>query len=161
MAHGGIQSQNDVGNNDICHTVDKAITKHKPRNNMALSSILSQESTCMTSYRGHSVTSYRGRSVTSYRGRAVTSNAARERSRVQTLRSAFEELQKRLPSVPADTKLSKLDILLLATTYIKHLTDTLDGHDTKPLESSEIKYSQRDLAHPTKVRAIIILSKSM
>ncbi|XP_055459553.1 transcription factor 24, partial [Psammomys obesus] len=63
-------------------------------------------------------------------GRPAAANAARERSRVQTLRHAFLELQRTLPSVPPDTKLSKLDVLLLATTYIAHLTRSLqDGTD--------------------------------
>ncbi|KAJ1192376.1 hypothetical protein NDU88_001683 [Pleurodeles waltl] len=58
-------------------------------------------------------------------GRPAAANAARERSRVQTLRHAFLELQRTLPSVPPDTKLSKLDVLILATTYIAHLTRSL------------------------------------
>ncbi|XP_077443480.1 transcription factor 24-like [Stigmatopora argus] len=53
-------------------------------------------------------------------------NAARERSRVRNLRQAFLSLQAALPSVPPDTKLSKLDVLLLATNYIAYLTKTLD-----------------------------------
>lgn len=53
-------------------------------------------------------------------------NAARERSRVRNLRQAFQSLQAALPSVPPDTKLSKLDVLVLATNYIAHLTETLD-----------------------------------
>ncbi|XP_004566316.1 transcription factor 24 isoform X1 [Maylandia zebra] len=53
-------------------------------------------------------------------------NAARERSRVRNLRQAFHTLQAALPSVPPDTKLSKLDVLVLATNYIAHLTETLD-----------------------------------
>ncbi|XP_072016651.1 transcription factor 23-like [Amphiura filiformis] len=57
----------------------------------------------------------------------VHCNAARERSRVKTLRDAFLDLQKSLPSVPPDTKLSKLDVLVLATTYIAHLMKSLDG----------------------------------
>uniref|UniRef100_G3NJJ0 Transcription factor 23 n=2 Tax=Cottioidei TaxID=8100 RepID=G3NJJ0_GASAC len=48
-------------------------------------------------------------------------NAARERSRVRNLRQAFHSLQAALPSVPPDTKLSKLDVLVLATNYIAHL----------------------------------------
>lgn len=60
-----------------------------------------------------------------WRGRPAAANAARERSRVQTLRTAFLELQRTLPAVPPDTKLSKLDVLILATTYIAHLTKTL------------------------------------
>ncbi|XP_062066149.1 transcription factor 23 [Lepus europaeus] len=64
------------------------------------------------------------------RGRSEGSpeNAARERSRVRTLRQAFLALQAALPAVPPDTKLSKLDVLVLATSYIAHLTRTL-GHE--------------------------------
>ncbi|XP_029313809.1 transcription factor 24 [Cottoperca gobio] len=75
------------------------------------------------------------------RGRPAAANAARERSRVQTLRTAFLELQRTLPSVPPDTKLSKLDVLILATTYIAHLTRTLqeegaeEGEKTKQTEA--------------------------
>ncbi|XP_071890669.1 transcription factor 24 [Anas platyrhynchos] len=67
-------------------------------------------------------------------GRPAAANAARERSRVQTLRQAFLELQKTLPSVPPDTKLSKLDVLLLATTYIAHLTRSLQDEEEVPGE---------------------------
>lgn len=63
-------------------------------------------------------------------------NAARERSRVRTLRRAFLALQAALPTVPPHTKLSRLDVLVLATSYIAHLTRTLDcelpGHTWSP-----------------------------
>uniref|UniRef100_A0A1A8S0D4 Transcription factor 23 n=3 Tax=Nothobranchius TaxID=28779 RepID=A0A1A8S0D4_9TELE len=62
----------------------------------------------------------------SLRSQNSPENAARERSRVQNLRQAFYSLQAALPSVPPDTKLSKLDVLVLATNYIAHLTETLD-----------------------------------
>uniref|UniRef100_A0A8C3STF2 Transcription factor 23 n=1 Tax=Chelydra serpentina TaxID=8475 RepID=A0A8C3STF2_CHESE len=58
-------------------------------------------------------------------GKLGPENAARERSRVRTLRQAFLALQAALPSVPPDTKLSKLDVLVLATSYITHLSHTL------------------------------------
>ena len=45
--------------------------------------------------------------------------------RVKTLRTAFHELQQALPCVPPNTKLSKLDVLVLATMYIAHLMGTL------------------------------------
>ena len=46
-------------------------------------------------------------------------NAARERSRVKSLRAAFADLQRALPCVPPDTKLSKLDVLVLGkVTYL-------------------------------------------
>ncbi|KAM8831480.1 uncharacterized protein tcf23 [Spinachia spinachia] len=60
------------------------------------------------------------------RGQHSPENAARERSRVRNLRQAFHSLQAALPSVPPDTKLSKLDVLVLAANYIAHLTETLD-----------------------------------
>lgn len=56
---------------------------------------------------------------------ASPENAARERGRVRALRQAFLALQAALPAVPPDTKLSKLDVLVLATSYIAHLTRTL------------------------------------
>lgn len=90
------------------------------------------------------------------RGRPAAANAARERSRVQTLRTAFLELQRTLPSVPPDTKLSKLDVLILATTYIAHLTRTLqeegteDGESTKQTEALHSLKGEGYL-HPVKV----------
>ncbi|XP_027955135.1 transcription factor 23 [Eumetopias jubatus] len=70
----------------------------------------------------------RPRSLARGRSEASPKNAARERSRVRTLRQAFLALQAALPAVPPDTKLSKLDVLVLATSYIAHLTRTL-GHE--------------------------------
>ncbi|EFX67721.1 hypothetical protein DAPPUDRAFT_37461, partial [Daphnia pulex] len=50
---------------------------------------------------------------------------ARERARMRVLSRAFCRLKTTLPWVPADTKLSKLDTLRLATTYIGHLRAVL------------------------------------
>lgn len=90
------------------------------------------------------------------RGRPAAANAARERSRVQTLRTAFLELQRTLPSVPPDTKLSKLDVLILATTYIAHLTRTLQEEGTEEGESTKQAEALHSLKgdgylHPVKV----------
>ncbi|XP_061569386.1 transcription factor 24-like isoform X2 [Cololabis saira] len=89
------------------------------------------------------------------RGRPAAANAARERSRVQTLRNAFLELQRTLPSVPPDTKLSKLDVLILATTYIAHLTRTLQDEGTEEGESTKQTETLKSLKgegylHPVK-----------
>lgn len=46
---------------------------------------------------------------------------ARERARMRVLSKAFCRLKTTLPWVPPDTKLSKLDTLRLATSYIAHL----------------------------------------
>lgn len=80
------------------------------------------------------------------RGRPVANNAARERSRVKTLRSAFLDLQRTLPAVPPDTKLSKLDVLVLATTYIAHLMSALqDDGDVSQI------FAANGCMHPVKV----------
>ncbi|KAI4786669.1 hypothetical protein KUCAC02_036974 [Chaenocephalus aceratus] len=50
---------------------------------------------------------------------------ARERSRMRVLSKAFSRLKTSLPWVPADTKLSKLDTLRLASSYISHLRQIL------------------------------------
>lgn len=93
--------------------------------------------------------------VVRIRGRPAAANAARERSRVQTLRHAFLELQKTLPSVPPDTKLSKLDVLILATTYIAHLTRTLEEslEEGEGRRSAELMHSLKvdGYLHPVKV----------
>lgn len=90
------------------------------------------------------------------RGRPAAANAARERSRVQTLRNAFLELQRTLPSVPPDTKLSKLDVLILATTYIAHLTRTLQEEGTEEGDGARQTEALHSLKgdgylHPVKV----------
>lgn len=66
-------------------------------------------------------------------------NAARERTRVKTLRSAFLDLQRSLPSVPPDTKLSKLDVLVLAATYIRQLMDTLDEQGAAECDGAVVR----------------------
>ena len=78
----------------------------------------------------------------------IGGNAARERSRVQQLKQAFIELQKVLPNVPEGTKLSKLDILLLATNYISHLMSKLsNGH----LKEHISRLKDKEKLHPIKV----------
>lgn len=52
-------------------------------------------------------------------------NALRERVRAQHMKEGYLELQKTLPNVPPDTKLPRLNILLLAIDYISHLTRVL------------------------------------
>ncbi|TKS75651.1 Transcription factor 23 [Collichthys lucidus] len=82
------------------------------------------------------------------RGQHSPENAARERSRVRNLRQAFHSLQAALPSVPPDTKLSKLDVLVLATNYIAYLTETLDQGGT--LAEHTLPSRQGGYLHPVK-----------
>ncbi|XP_044864817.1 transcription factor 23 isoform X2 [Mauremys mutica] len=81
-------------------------------------------------------------------GKLCPENAARERSRVRTLRQAFLALQAALPSVPPDTKLSKLDVLVLATSYIAHLTHTL--HQGQPPPEAAPLARAPSFLHPMK-----------
>ena len=53
----------------------------------------------------------------------------RERTRMRVLSKAFVKLKTSLPWVPSDTKLSKLDTLKLATSYISYLTKILEDDE--------------------------------
>jgi hypothetical protein len=84
-------------------------------------------------------------------------NAERERSRVKSLRHAFQCLQSCLPSVPPNTKLSKLDILILATNYISHLTKLLSGDEESELAANTTFDCDLKFLHPIKVRLELFL----
>lgn len=58
--------------------------------------------------------------------------------------------QAALPSVPPDTKLSKLDVLVLATNYIAYLTETLDQGGT--MTEHTLPSKPGGYLHPVKVR---------
>ena len=63
------------------------------------------------------------------KGRSDTpsANALRERVRAQNMKQAYLNLQKTLPQVPPDTKLPRLNILLLAIDYISYLRRVLQS----------------------------------
>ncbi|GAB1604262.1 transcription factor 21-like [Argonauta hians] len=67
---------------------------------------------------------------------------ARERARMRVLSKAFSKLKTTLPWVPPDTKLSKLDTLRLAASYIAHLKQILDT------EQIETQQQQQGYIHP-------------
>lgn len=58
-------------------------------------------------------------------GRRKASGPKKERRRTESINSAFAELRECIPNVPADTKLSKIKTLRLATSYIAYLMDVL------------------------------------
>ncbi|XP_017786070.1 PREDICTED: heart- and neural crest derivatives-expressed protein 2-like [Nicrophorus vespilloides] len=60
--------------------------------------------------------------------RRTTANK-KERRRTQSINNAYADLRDCIPNVPADTKLSKIKTLRLATLYISYLTGVLETDD--------------------------------
>ncbi|XP_019625359.1 PREDICTED: heart- and neural crest derivatives-expressed protein 2-like [Branchiostoma belcheri] len=69
----------------------------------------------------------------------------KERRRTQSINSAFAELRDRIPNVPADTKLSKIKTLRLATSYIAYLMDVLNKPEGQGTGTGDASGFQADL----------------
>ncbi|XP_076006605.1 basic helix-loop-helix transcription factor scleraxis-like [Genypterus blacodes] len=68
-------------------------------------------------------------------GRQRTAANARERDRTNSVNTAFTALRTLIPTEPADRKLSKIETLRLASSYISHLGNVLllgEVHDGQP-----------------------------
>ncbi|KAK7925279.1 hypothetical protein WMY93_007589 [Mugilogobius chulae] len=76
-----------------------------------------------------------------------TAGPKKERRRTESINTAFAELRECIPNVPADTKLSKIKTLRLATSYIAYLMDVLakDTEDTEGFKAEIKKYESRDM----------------
>lgn len=88
-------------------------------------------------------------------------NAERERSRVRCLRNAFQTLQQCLPSVPPNTKLSKLDILILATNYIQILMQTLNNNNGDYIIDHHHHHHSIDFKQSTSTEEMAITTATM
>ncbi|XP_008112985.2 heart- and neural crest derivatives-expressed protein 1 [Anolis carolinensis] len=82
----------------------------------------------------------------------------KERRRTESLNSAFAELRECIPNVPADTKLSKIKTLRLATSYIAYLMEVLakDGPLAAGAEAgfkAELKKAEPRHHHPAAAAA--------
>lgn len=62
----------------------------------------------------------------------------KERRRTHSINTAFAALRGCIPNVPADTKLSKIKTLRLATSYIGHLMDVLGGGTEKAFSAYDL-----------------------
>ncbi|XP_073999152.1 heart- and neural crest derivatives-expressed protein 2-like isoform X2 [Rhodnius prolixus] len=82
--------------------------------------------------------------------RRTTANK-KERRRTQSINNAFAELRECIPNVPADTKLSKIKTLRLATSYIGYLLGVLETEDLGHGFKADISHSQpkRSSSHQT------------
>lgn len=80
-------------------------------------------------------------------GKRRASGPKKERRRTESINTAFAELRECIPNVPADTKLSKIKTLRLATSYIAYLMDVLakDTGETEGFKAEIKKYDNRDL----------------
>jgi hypothetical protein len=65
--------------------------------------------------------------------------------------SAFQSLQSALPAVPPSTKLSKLDVLLMASAYIAHL-GRLVQVETSDEDDQQMNNNSSATFHPVKVK---------
>ncbi|KAM9331825.1 heart- and neural crest derivatives-expressed protein 1-like [Pholidichthys leucotaenia] len=81
------------------------------------------------------------------KGPRRSSGPKKERRRTESINSAFAELRECIPNVPADTKLSKIKTLRLATSYIAYLMDVLakDSGEAEGFKAEIKKFENRDL----------------
>ncbi|NXU22630.1 HAND1 protein, partial [Thalassarche chlororhynchos] len=71
-------------------------------------------------------------------GQSPSYGPAEQRRRTESINSAFAELRECIPNVPADTKLSKIKPLRLATSYIAYLMEVL-AKDSQPGDTEGFK----------------------
>ncbi|XP_075756712.1 heart- and neural crest derivatives-expressed protein 1 isoform X2 [Pelodiscus sinensis] len=77
-------------------------------------------------------------------GRRKGAAPKKERRRTESINSAFAELRECIPNVPADTKLSKIKTLRLATSYIAYLMEVL----AKDSQAGETEGFKAELKKP-------------
>lgn len=65
---------------------------------------------------------------------------SRERKRMHTVNSAFDQLRELVPTYPSNRKLSKIDTLRLACTYIQDLVSLL--HNSQGIQGEDVLYHQ-------------------
>jgi len=96
--------------------------------------------------------------ATKYRtsqGRHPEFSVAKEKDRARMFNEAFDCLRKRIPSIPASKKLSKIEILRLAICYMSYLKFLLEG-DVKQSNSSN-----SDVSPEREAKAILSLSPTV
>ncbi|XP_076043788.1 uncharacterized protein LOC143026888 [Oratosquilla oratoria] len=130
-SHGGEASSTSTGGADARYPVPRERTETGGGDESAIAEGTGEEG---------SEGEGRGRTATEPCRGAMSSsrNALRERTRVESLRKAYQDLQAAIPSVPPNTKLSKLDVLALATSYISHLSQLLEDDKAREANSNSV-----------------------
>ena len=69
---------------------------------------------------------------------------ARERKRMNGLNDAFERLREVVPNLNTEQKMSKIETLLMAQTYIKALAKLIESEDNKAKEFEDVNIKVED-----------------
>jgi hypothetical protein len=70
----------------------------------------------------------------------------RERRRMFNLNEAFDRLRRKVPTFAYEKRLSRIETLRLAITYISFMTELLTGQPTQPNRSPDL-YSSTHINH--------------
>lgn len=83
----------------------------------------------------------RKRIITTEQRRAAN---VRERKRMFQLNEAFDKLRKRVPTFAYEKKLSRIETLRLAVTYIEFMAEVVENNGEKAKKSDSVKIETRD-----------------
>lgn len=67
----------------------------------------------------------------------------RERTRMHTVNSAFDHLRQLVPTYPSNRKLSKIETLRLACSYIQDLTKLVNDHNIQAMHGEDVNLMYR------------------
>lgn len=67
----------------------------------------------------------------------------RERTRMHTVNSAFDHLRQLVPTYPSNRKLSKIETLRLACSYIQDLTKLVNDHNIQAMHGEDVNLLYR------------------
>lgn len=99
-------------------------------------------STCTSSDESNSEADHDGTTTTTkthHRRQKRMAANSRERKRMHTVNSAFDQLRELVPTYPSNRKLSKIDTLRLACTYISDLTALIRNPATTLQHGEDVK----------------------
>lgn len=142
-----VDAKRDPAKEELCRRLGKSKQRPKPYERSPSASA----STCTSSDESNSEGDHDG--TTGHRRQKRIAANSRERKRMHTVNSAFDQLRELVPTYPSNRKLSKIDTLRLACTYINDLTALVrnpatmqHGEDVKLYH--EAAYMQSSIGSP-------------